>query len=166
MPTPIRTALLATSALQAKVCTGLVALKRSDKAYLDEPIRSRFVDSLEIDENLKTKETVSANRWDYLLGDDMLIISLVVGLEPHGARDGEVSVLIRKRRAALDQLRLHLRDGQRVSAWFWVQSSGGGFTDTGKARRQADQNGITFVGRKLMASHLASLAPAKSARRK
>lgn len=155
MATPIRKALLSNSALQRKVANGLGALDGSHRQYVDAAIRERIEDSLETDENLRAGMD-RENRWDYLLGDGTH--RTVVGLEPHGASDKEIKVVVAKREAALRQLRPHLRDGQNVAVWFWVQSSGAGFLDTAKARRIANQNGITFVGRKLMASDLDTLA--------
>ena len=108
-------------------------------------------DSLETDENLRLGRE-GENRWDYLLGDGAR--GRLVGLEPHGASEKEMKVVVAKKAAALLRLRPHLREGQHVSAWFWVQSSGAGFLDTARARREANQNGIIFVGRKLMAKHL------------
>lgn len=154
MKTPIRKVLQQASLLQTLVRDGLEALEKTDKSFIDEEIRARFVDSLALDAALK-KGNENANRWDYLLGDGTH--ECVIALEPHGAKDSEISVVIEKRRAALDQLRPHLRDGQKVAAWFWVQSSGHGFLDTERARRQADQAGISFVGRSLKATHLAAL---------
>jgi hypothetical protein len=156
--TPIRNALEQSSTLHPKVTDGLGALDGGHRQFVDAAIRSRFLDSLEVDENLR-EGNEGANRWDYLIGDATL--RLVVGLEPHGAKDSEISVLIAKRQAALTQLRPHFKPGQRVAAWFWVQSSGGGFKDTGIARRRANSAGIVFVGRVLMAKHLQPLVPTK-----
>lgn len=153
MTTPIRKALKSTSALKSKVEHGLGALG-TDTGFVDAGIRTRFGDSLDVDEHLR-EGNEAANRWDYLLGDKHL--QQIIGLEPHGASDKEVSVVIAKRKAALVQLRPHFRDGASIAAWFWVQSSGGGFHDTGKARRRANAEGITFVGRRLMAKHLDAL---------
>lgn len=151
MPTPIRKALRPQSLLRDKVANGLGALDRGDHQYVDVDIRERIEDSLEIDENLREGRE-RENRWDYLLGDGTC--ETIVGLEPHGASDREVKVVVAKRAAVLRQISPHLKDGHRVAAWFWVQSSGRGFLNTTKARRIANQNGITFVGRKLMAGHL------------
>lgn len=92
------------------------------------------------------------NRWDYLLGHGAQ--DVVVGLEPHCAKDGEISTVIAKRRAALDQLRSHLRNGAKISAWYWVASGTVHFADTEKARRMLDQNGVQFVGKCLKATNL------------
>lgn len=152
--TPLRSALKPGSSLQESVQDGLGALNAVHRLLIDELLRTRFEDSLEIDENLKSGRE-GEHRWDYLLGDSLKM--RIIGLEPHGAADKEVKVLIAKQRAALSQLRDHLREGQRVAAWFWVQSSGSGFKETDKSRRLANQSGITFVGRKLMKKHLDGL---------
>lgn len=56
----------------------------------------------------------SANGWDYLLGHAPT--SAVIGLEPHSAKQDEISTVIAKQSAAKDQLHQHLRDGARVEA--------------------------------------------------
>jgi len=155
MATPIRSALRPDSTLRAKVASGLGAVAAGDRKHVDAALHPRIADSLETDTSLRTGRECE-NRWDYLLGDGTH--KTVVGLEPHGASDKEIKVVVAKREAALRQLRPHLREGQHVAAWFWVQSSGSGFLGTTKARRIANQNGITFVGRRLMACHLDLLA--------
>lgn len=158
MATPIRKALQAKSALRVKVFKGLGALDGSHRQYIDGGIHERIVDSLEIDENLRAGKE-RENRWDYLLGD--AVRQTIVGLEPHGAAEKEIKVVVAKLEAAKRQLRPHLKDGQKVDAWFWVQSSGSGFLDTSKARRIANQKGIVFVGRKLTAKHLDGFSSTK-----
>jgi hypothetical protein len=68
--------------------------------------------------------------------------------------------VIAKRQAALVQLREHLREGKSVSEWFWVASGRVDFLDIEKARYRLDQNGIKFVGKKLLKKHLPSTQPA------
>lgn len=161
MTTPTRRALKSASRLQALIRDGLEAIEKRDKKLIDTSLRGAFSDSLGLDEALREGNEQS-HRWDYLLGIEEL--DVVVGLEPHGAKDREISVLIAKKRAALEQLRGHLNAGYRIAAWYWVQSSGGGFLDTERARRQADQEGITFVGRSLRTKDIEPLRRAKTRR--
>ncbi len=152
--TPIRSALRANSALRDSVADGLNAMDGSHRRYIAEEVRTSFVDSLEIDENLKEGRD-QENRWDYLLG--YAAGACVVGLEPHSANTGEVTTVIRKRKAALEQLRPHLKAGAKVAEWFWVASGKNRFLDTEKARQLLDQNGIRFVCPALAARDLAKL---------
>ena len=157
--TPVRAGLRRTSSLQGRVRDGLGALKKIDKAYIEDEIRSEFGDSLDIDEAFLEGHE-SENRWDYLLGHTQS--QTVVGLEPHTAGDREVSTAINKRKRSLEHLRPHLRDGVHVARWYWVASGKVDFTAHDKTMRQLDGAGITFVGKRLLPKHLASLAPKKT----
>lgn len=148
--TPVRLALEATSHLQAAVQDGLGALKSVDKGYLEESIRTEFVDSLDLDAAMLT-EYPSENRWDYLLGH--VKSGKVFALEPHTMNDSGVSTLIKKREKALGQLEGHLRTGATIADWFWV-SSVNDIADTEGAKRRLDQAGIKRVGKALKAKHL------------
>ena len=150
--TPIRSALLSGSVLQQSVNSGLHALTKAHRSYVDPDIRDGFADSLDIDAGLKAGHP-QEHRWDYLLG--LTDRRVVVGFEPHSAKQGEISIVISKRRAALDQLRGHLRQGVRVNEWFWVASGQVHFANTEKARLSLDQHGITFVGTRLQSKHIA-----------
>lgn len=152
--TPIRSVLRAESTLCKSVADGLDAMDGSHRDYIEQEIRTSFADSLEIDENLKEGHD-QENRWDYLLG--YAAGACVVGLEPHSAKSGEITTVIRKRKAALVQLRPHLKDGSKVAEWFWVASGKNQFLDTEKTRRLLDQHGIRFVCPTLAAKHLAKL---------
>lgn len=157
--TPVRNALQGNSALLTLVADGLAALANSHRGLIAEQIRASFIDSLEIDENLR-KGRDQEYRWDYLLGHAAM--SCVVGLEPHSAKDDQIHRVIRKKQKALEQLRPHLRDGAKVAEWFWVASSGKNrFADTEKTRRQLDQNGIKFVCPQLAAKHMDELAASR-----
>ncbi len=149
--TPVRAALVDNSHLLNLIQEGLGALKSSDKALIAAELRSAFLDSIDIDTGLRAGHD-QENRWDYLLGHGAR--EVVVALEPHAARQGEIRTIIRKRRAALEQLRPHLRAGSKITAWFWVATGSVRFADTEKARRILDQNGITFVDRCLKRAHL------------
>lgn len=108
--TPVRRALRLDSALLSLVCDGLSAVKKAHRDYFDAGIRTAFADSLELDEAVR-QDHDRENRWDYLLGHAGS--GAVVAVEPHTARDGEISTLIKKRAAAREQLRGHLREGAR-----------------------------------------------------
>ena len=172
--TPVRRVLREGSALLASVVDGLGVVKRAHHDYFDEAVRRDFADSLELDEAIRVERNQRQdrnreNRWDYLLGHAPS--GEVVAVEPHSAKEDEISTVIRKRSAAREQLKGHLRDGARVTKWLWVASGKVQFADTEKTRRQLDQNGIEFVGKKVMAKHLAdssgsSAVPAERPRRK
>lgn len=149
--TPVRAALRPASPLRERVHDGLGAVENAHRAYIEDAVRGDFADSLEIDEAMRDGHE-EQNRWDYLLGHGPS--RMVIALEPHSAKEDEVTRVIKKKRAAMDQLRRHLADGARIHAWFWVASSRVHFADTERARRQLDQNGIEFVGTRLLAKHL------------
>lgn len=149
--TPIRSSLKKSSALQYEVHDGIGAIERSHRVYLAEEIRSSFDDSLDLDKALLEGHE-QENRWDYLLGHAQS--AAVIGIEPHSAKQDEISTVIKKKRAAKQQLTEHLKPGARITAWLWVASGKVHFVDTEKARRRLDQQGIRFVGRKVLSKHL------------
>lgn len=104
------------------------------------------------------------NRWDYLLG--YAPTSEVVAVEPHSAKEDHISTVIKKRGAAREQLKMHLRDGARIARWLWGASGDVHFTDTERARRWLDQNGIEFVGKKVMAKQLPQSAAGRPVAKK
>ncbi|MBK6727366.1 MAG: hypothetical protein IPG63_08930 [Xanthomonadales bacterium] len=167
--TPIRGALKNDSTLQGSVQDGLAAVENPHKKYFSTEIRADFADSLEIDRNLRPGRE-QENRWDYLLGHAPS--GEVIAVEPHSASQGEISTVIRKRTAAREQLREHLRDGARIAKWLWVASGKVHFVATEKVKLQLDQNGIEFVGAAVMAKHLptapssAAAAPREPGKRK
>lgn len=143
------------SPLREAIRKGLGALESGHRSYVDGPIRTAFDESVDIDAALKS-EAPTDNRWDYLLGHDES--SEVVGLEPHSANTKEISVVIAKKKAALDQLRPHLKSGKRVARWFWVASGKTSFLPHEKCVLQIQQAGIDFVGRSLKEKNLKGLA--------
>ncbi len=149
--TPIRRALTRRSNLLPLVADGIQAIERGHRSYIDTALRADFSDSLEIDQNLKGGHE-QQHRWDYLLGKAS--DGSIVGLEPHSAKTDQVSKVIKKREMALLQLQMHLKPTATVSKWFWVASGNVHFANTDKERRILDQNGIQFVGTKLMKKHL------------
>ncbi len=151
LKTPVRCALRENSALQSSVVDGLGAVKAKDTNCFDVNIRADFADSLDADEAMRPGRD-RENRWDYLLGHAPS--GEVVAVEPHTAKEDEIKVVISKRAAAREQLKEHLRDGARISKWLWVTEKKVRFANTEKGKLRLDQNGIEFVGTKVMAKHL------------
>lgn len=151
MSTPTRKALVKASTLRAAVQDGLSAVEQAHHELIDAPVRNAFADSLDLDAALQ-QQRPQDNRWDYLLGHSPS--NQVIGLEPHSAKQDEISTVIAKRRQALDHLQGHLKPGAKVAAWLWVASGRVHFADTEKARRRLDQKGIAFVGTRVLAKHL------------
>jgi hypothetical protein len=151
--TPIRTALLPESALQKLVQDGLGGVDNAHRAYIDDELRTAFADSLALDDAMLPGRE-EEHRWDYLLGH--AASGSVIGLEPHSAKQDQVSTVVKKREAAREQLKGHLRPGQSVSRWCWVASGDVHFANTERVRFQLDQNGIDFVGKRLLPKHLPS----------
>jgi hypothetical protein len=148
---PVRSALTQTSALQGHVKDGLGAIAAAHHAHVEMELRPAFGDSLDIDAGLLSGRE-SEHRWDYLLGHGPT--RMVIALEPHSAKQDQVSTVIRKKQAAMDQLRGHLRDGVKIARWFWVASGDVQFADTERERRRLDQHGIEFIGKVLRARHV------------
>lgn len=150
--TPVRRALLADSPLQPLVADGLGAVKVPHRRdHFDTAVLRAFTDSLELDEAVRLGNE-RENRWDYLLGHEAS--GKIVAVEPHSAKQDEVTTVIRKRAAAREHLKAHLKDGAHVAKWLWVASGRVHFADTEKVRRLLDQNGIEFVGTRVAARHL------------
>lgn len=149
--TPIRKSLKKESELQILVENGLGAVEKKHHNYIDQDLREDFSDSLNLDEAMRVAHQ-NDNRWDYLFGHTPS--GTVVGLEPHSAKNDEISTVIRKRKMALDQLRDHLKPGVKVISWFWVASGVVDFADTERTRRQLDENGVKFVGKILLKKHI------------
>lgn len=151
MTSPILALLAQSSSLRTLVKTGLGALLTKDKSYIDGDIRARFTDSLNLDAAMQPAHP-NDNRWDYLLGLDS--DGPVVGLEPHSATEGEISVVIKKKEHSQRQLLPHVASGKRIAAWYWVASGTVDFPNHDRAVLRCAQHGITFVGKKLHAKHL------------
>lgn len=149
--TPVRRALRDDSPLVAAVVDGFSAVEKKHHDCFEEGIRSCFADGLDLDKALKAGRD-REHRWDYLLGHGPTM--KIIAVEPHSAKQDQISRVIEKRRHARDQLKDHLLAGARVSKWLWVASGSVQFADTEKARRLLDQNGIEFVGRQVRAKHL------------
>jgi hypothetical protein len=78
----------------------------------------------------------------------------VVAVEPDSAKQDEITTVIKKRSAAREQRKGHLRDGIRIVKWLWVASGKVHFAGTEKVRRLLDQSGIQFVGTRISGKHL------------
>lgn len=161
--TPIQNALQQSSALQSAIKPGIGAVAAAHRVHLDAPIRRSFEDSLDLDLALQEGHE-QENRWDYLLGHAPS--AKVIALEPHSAREDAISTVIRKRKAAKQQLTDHWRPGMPISIWLWVASGPVRFADTEKARRRLDQEGIQFVGRQVLKKHLPDAKKARTSRRR
>ncbi len=163
MKTALKRALRDDSSLHPAICDGLNAVKAVHRNYFDETIRPAFADSLDLDEAMRPGHE-RENRWDYLLSHAPS--DEVVAVEPHSARQDEISTVIQKRSAAREHLRSHLRDGETILRWLWVASGKVHFADTEKARRRLDQNGIEFVGQRVMGKHLGAATKRKPANKR
>jgi hypothetical protein len=135
------------SPLRELVRAGMAAFAKEDVKLVAEAERSRIGDSLDLDAASRD-EFPQANRWDYILSVPDL--GEIVGIEPHTAKDSEISAVIAKKNHATQYLRNHLQEGNRVARWFWVSHGTVSFSKMDRARRRLDQNGITFCGRKLL----------------
>lgn len=149
--TPVRAALVEGSALEPRVADGLRAVKRAHKILIESGRARHFADSLDLDAATAALFP-NDHRWDYLLGHGPS--GTVVGLEPHSAKDDEITTVINKRARSMEALRSRLRPGVRVVEWFWVASGSVDFADTERARLRLDQNGIKFIGKGLGPRHL------------
>jgi hypothetical protein len=156
--TPIRAALVPRSVLLPRVEDGMGALKRSHESYIEESLRPAFADSLDIDEAFREGHE-NENRWDYLLGH--AASARIYALEPHSAFDSEVSTVIRKRLRAREHLQSHLKPNARIADWFWVASGKVDFTAHDKTVNLLANNGIAFVGKRLLPKKLGLPEPKK-----
>ncbi|MBI2808770.1 MAG: hypothetical protein HYX68_27595 [Planctomycetes bacterium] len=142
--THLKAALNEESRLRDLVMAGMGAFAKVDLRLIAPDQRTRIGDSLDLDAASKD-EYPQANRWDYIVSIPDL--EEFVGIEPHSAKDSEISVVIAKRKHATQYLRKHLQDGYRVTRWLWVSHGKVSFSKMDKARRSLDQNGIAFEGR-------------------
>lgn len=160
--TPIRDALTDSSILQSRVHDGIAAMENSHRVYLAVDIRGGFGDSLDMDTSLQPAHPAE-NRWDYLLGHTPT--RKLIAVEPHSAKEDQVSTIIRKRTAAKQQLVPHLKAGRRVDKWIWVASGSVQFSAFDKQIRRLDENGIEFAGKQVQAKHLPKATMKSSSKR-
>jgi hypothetical protein len=134
------------SELRNHLKNGMGAFARRDVRLIAAAKRAQIGDSVDLDAAARD-EFPEANRWDYVVS--VPAVAQIVGIEPHSAKDAEISVVIAKKMHAIEYLRAHLQDGYRVAKWLWVSHGAVGFSRMERARRLLDQNGIEFVGRVL-----------------
>lgn len=162
--TPLLRILLPDSVLRLEVKGGLGAVEADHRRdYFHSDVKSHFLDSLDIDGTL-AKGRESENRWDYLLSHSPS--DSVIAVEPHSAKQAEISVVIRKKDSAKEQLSDHLVTGAKIAQWIWVGSGKNGFADTEEVRRQLDQRGIKFVSPMILLKHLPTTPAATTQRGK
>ena len=161
--TPVRNSLRKNSPLFEDVQYSIGAVKKSHRKMLSTDIRDAFGDSIDLDAALREGHA-EENRWDYLLGHTPS--REIIGVEPHSAKTQEIESIIRKKKAAIQQLAPHLKTGKRISEWIWVASGKNHFADTEKARRIIDQNGIQFVGAKVLPKHLPAARSTRTKRKR
>lgn len=128
------------STLRPHVQKECQAIAAKHRGLLTNGLRQTVQDSLDLDA-ATSAQYPRAHRWDYVLG---LRGNKLVGVEPHSARDDEVSTVIAKKQQASQVLRAHLQPGWHVSAWIWVSSGRVRFSKMDPAIRRLDQNGIRF----------------------
>jgi hypothetical protein len=144
--THLKEALTGQSRLRDLVHAGIGAFSTVDFKLIAQDQRPRIGDSLDLDAASKD-EHPEANRWDYIVSIPDL--EELAGIEPHSAKDSEISVVVSKKKHAIEYLRDHLQDGYRITRWYWVCHGTVSFSKMDRARRRLDQNGIQFVGRLL-----------------
>jgi len=150
--TPVRAALRRSSRLQDHVRDGLGAVKRDLRGAMQDDMKMLFADSLDLDAALAADHPAE-NSWDYLLGHAST--RRILAVEVHAVHTSEVGVVIRKKKAAKQQLQAHLAAGAQVSKWIWVSSGRVGFLPFEKCCLRLSQNGIDFAGTELQNKHLA-----------
>jgi hypothetical protein len=120
------------------------AVLAKDRSLIEISQRARIGDSIDLDVQLKAAFP-NAHRWDYIFS--VADTEKIVALEPHTAKDSEISVVILKKRNAADYLRGHLPPKHRVSEWLWVTHGRTAFSKMEPATRRLAQEGIRYVGR-------------------
>lgn len=115
-----------------------------DRALISAGERPRIGDSLDLDAALR-RDFPNANRWDYVFS--VPDAAKLIALEPHSAKDSEISVLIAKKKHAITQLRAHLQAKYGISRWLWVSRGRTSFSRMEQATRRLAQAGIEYVGR-------------------
>lgn len=142
---------------------GLGAVEDGHRELFEASTRASFDDSLNFDEAMRAGRE-QENRWDYLLGH--AFSRQVVAVEPHSAKQDEISTVVKKLAAAKEHARPHLKDGIKISRWLWVASGSVQFANTEKVVFQLAQKGITFVGRRVLPKHLPHAAAPSPRKRK
>lgn len=138
----LRSALKGSSPLQSCVENGLDAFLAQDKSLIEKSERPRVVDSLDLDAATRAAFP-DANRWDYILSISRSVE--VIGIEPHTAKDSEISTVRRKKENAQTFLVGHLHSRYRVLRWYWVSHGRTQFSVMEKAQRQLAKSGIKYT---------------------
>jgi len=141
----LKSELHATSALQKHIMNGIDALDRRDQELIAPDERRRVGDSLYLDKAVEADHP-QEHRWDYVLS--VPDAAAIIGIEPHSAKDSEISVVIKKKCWAAGYLRKHM-SSRGVSRWFWVTHGRVGISILDKERRRLSKYGIEFVGKSL-----------------
>lgn len=142
-PVLLKRTLVKGSKLRALVRNGMDAITNADTILIALEERPKIGDSINLDNAMKD-DLPEHNRWDYVLS--VPSIGQLVGVEPHSARDSEISVVIEKKKQAITFLHDHLPPHHRVSKWYWVSHGAVRFSVMERARRRLDQAGIAFSG--------------------
>ena len=140
----LKTALQPASTLLSGVQNGMDAFFPRDRALIAVSERPKIGDSLDLDSALR-HDFPNANRWDYIFS--VPGAGKLVALEPHSAKDSEISVLIAKKKHAAAELRKHLHPKYRVAEWLWVSHGRTSFSRREQATRRLAQEGITYLGK-------------------
>src|SRR5262245_1543292 len=106
--TRLKKALRESSPLRELVQDGMGAFLSADIKLVAENQRDQIGDSLDLDAASQSEDP-QANRWDYIVSVPDL--KIFVGIEPHTAKDSEVSVVIAKKKHASAYLRNHFKNG-------------------------------------------------------
>ena len=142
----LKSTLVPNSSLAPAVQDGMSAFLARDRSLIALDQRVQIGDSLNLDEALRAAFP-NANRWDYVFS--VADGGKLLALEPHHAKDSEISVVIAKKKHAAAQLRLHLHPRHRISEWLWVSHGRASFSRMERATRRLAQEGIRYVGRSL-----------------
>lgn len=142
-PRSLARALRKESPLRPHVLQGTEAIARKHRALIAEDQRKRIGDSIDLDSATKQGRE-QEHRWDYLAS--VSDASRLVGIEPHSASDGEIRVVIEKKKNAVALLRSELQPGSSISHWHWVAEKVR-FSRNERATRALSQSGIKFHGR-------------------
>jgi hypothetical protein len=137
-------ALVEGSTLRPHVKAGCGAIAAAHRAMLTDDLKQTVHDSMDLD-TASSAEFPQSNRWDYVVA--VRTSERLVGIEPHSARDDQVTTVIAKKRRSAQFLIGHLKPGTQIAAWIWVASGPVRFSRMDPAIRRLDQNGIRFAGK-------------------
>jgi hypothetical protein len=136
-------ALIPNSSLRPSVINGAGAIKRKDSQLFSVPGKQMISDSLDLDKAVELQYP-NDNRWDYLFS--LRTLNKLVAVEPHTAKDDQISVVIEKKKKALIHIRGHFHPQHNIANWIWIPSKKVSFSRMENARRRLDKHGIEFNG--------------------